>query len=241
MNKLFSERKRIEILSSFYDTEEGGNSMRLTSYYTHRFLIDKIEGNNVLLLGLGDGYIALNSFLKFNLFVIEGSQALIEKYKNTGPVIIHALFEEFHSKLKFDCILGTHILEHVDDPITLLRLTRSWLKPKGQAIFTVPNADSLHRRIGVELGMLKKRDGLGALDIAIGHRRIYTLQKLNNDLLKAGYEIEDMQGYFLKILSHKQIADWDRPLLDAIYKVSLSLPTEFCSNLAAFCRNTGLP
>jgi len=47
-----------------------------------------------------------------------------------------------------------HVLEHVDDPVAVLRLVKSWLKPGGRVLAAVPNARSIHRQAAVIMGLL---------------------------------------------------------------------------------------
>ena len=119
-----------------------------------------------------------------------------------------------------------------------MRQTRSWLKAGAVAIFTVPNAESLHRRIGVQMGLLQKINELNDQDKLLGHRRVFTLSELTDDALKAGYTIKEVHGFMIKLVSHRQMKDWSRTLLDACFSVSLSLPPEMCSNIAVICKNT---
>jgi len=48
---------------------------------------------------------------------------------------------EYFSGKKFDCITAFHVLEHVTDPIALLKLLGTYLKPKGVMVIEVPNLD----------------------------------------------------------------------------------------------------
>jgi 2-polyprenyl-3-methyl-5-hydroxy-6-metoxy-1,4-benzoquinol methylase len=41
----------------------------------------------------------------------------------------------------------THILEHVDDPVQVLKIAKKFLKEDGVLIADVPNAHSLHREL----------------------------------------------------------------------------------------------
>lgn len=45
-------------------------------------------------------------------------------------------------KAAFDCIICSHVIEHVHAPLDLLRAIRAALKPGGTALVSLPNADS---------------------------------------------------------------------------------------------------
>lgn len=241
MNNL--ETKRLDERAEAYFTEEGRLSARLISHYAYLTVQKEIEGPAILLLGIGDGIFADRLTFDFeNVTVIEGSQRMIKFYmedkiqKSKKPKVIHTLFEDFMPAQVYDTIVGTYVLEHVEDPVKLIKQTKRWLRDGGTAIFTCPNADSLHRRIGFELGIIKNREELNPLDLAVGHRRVYTMRTLSENLTEGGFFDHRFQGYLVKILSNSQMADWSVELIDAMYRVSLSLSPSLCSSLAAICR-----
>ena len=70
----------------------------------------------------------------------------------------------------------SEVLEHLGDPVAALRNLKSYLKPGGRLIITVPGGPK------------------SAFDRAIGHQRHYTANKLKADLQSAGYEVEIAAG-----------------------------------------------
>ena len=59
------------------------------------------------------------------------------------------------------------------DPVGVMRRIASWLLPGGRLHVVVPNSASLHRLLGVEMGILSAPDDLSERDKAYGHRRVY--------------------------------------------------------------------
>lgn len=55
--------------------------------------------------------------------------------------------EDFSSSLRFDLILMLNIIEHVKDPILVLKAASRLLKPKGRILLKTPNYDSLDARL----------------------------------------------------------------------------------------------
>ena len=135
----------------------------------------------------------------------------------------------------YDTVLGTHVLEHVADPAVVLQQVHRWLKPGGRAVFTVPNAMSLHRRVGVKMGVLKTYTELSELDKAIGHRRVYTPWEFAWALYKANFKVDSLRGYMLKTVSNFQMKDYGRDVLDGLFAVSQELPYDQSASLIAFC------
>lgn len=200
--------------------------------------------DSAIFLGIGDGLLLEQIGGKFtDLTVIEGSNVLVEQARTRfgamrGLKLVASYFENFQldSDQRVSCILGNHVLEHLTDPVAVLRQTRTWLKRDGIAIFTVPSASSLHRRIGVQLGMLKHTAALSEQDVVVGHQRVYDAAGLKADVLAAGYEILESGGFNLKLVSQSQMLNWPESLHDAIYRVSRDCPADLCSNLYVTCR-----
>lgn len=195
-------------------------------------------------MGWGDGAVVQRVHDRVDhIDVIEGDKKLCQQAQqefDSHPkiTIIQSLFENYEPKnnQRVDLVLGNHVLEHVDDPVAVLKQTMTWLKKKGTALFTVPNATSLHRRIGVRMGLLKTVYDLNEQDRRVGHQRVYDTKTFRSDIDKSGYKITKLGGFNLKLVSQNQMRDWPDDLLRAIYEVSLECPADFCSNLYAICR-----
>lgn len=119
----------------------------------------------------------------------------------TNVMCVAAYFEEwFKSPFKrYDEVVLFRALEHVDDPVEVLSLIKNSMKADGHVNISVPNANSLHRRLGVKLGMLPYTEMLSDADLTKGHKRVYTVETLVRDVKQAGLEIEFVKGSFLKI------------------------------------------
>ena len=234
--------------SSFYNTPEGIiNAMIIpeSSAKLNDEIIRKYGNYGTgLVMGFGDGWLVEYFKDKFSrMIVIEGSESLfdsaVKKYRDYPHITCcHSYFELFKlpKRYQVDVVLGNHMLEHVDDPVEVLVRSKTWLKEKGYAIFSVPNADSLHRRIGVKLKMLKTRYDLNDQDKQLGHQRVYDQESLLQDVVSAGYEIAEVGGFNLKLVSQKQMKDWSQELIRAIFEISRECPPDICSNLYVVCK-----
>lgn len=144
-----------------------------------------------------------------------------------------SLIEEYETEERFDCAIMIGFLEHVIDPVGVLRKCRSLLKPGGRVMIGVPNARSLHRHIGVAMGMLPRCDALTENDDKIGHRRVYSWDTLRTDIVAAGLTVRHMWGGFLKPLSSGQMARQFTPeQIDAFYEVGRQFP-DLCNFILA--------
>ena len=154
----------------------------------------------------------------FDLRVIEGARYNVEyaraKYGDRLR-IDEVLFEEFEPAERYDSIIMSCIIEHVIDPGLVLRRAASWLNDDGVIVLVVPNRLSLHRRVGFRCGLLSSMEELSEQDLAVGHRRLYTVDSLSEAIAKAGLRTPQIEGIFLKPLSSAQMIDWPDSLLNA--------------------------
>src|SRR5207302_938926 len=119
--------------------------------------------------------------------------------------IVCSLFEDYTPERTFDFIVMGHVLEHVADPVGLLRRARTWLSPGGCLFAAVPNANSIHRQAAVVMGLLSSIYELNEADVHHGHRRVYDRVALHRDFSDAGLEIAVWGGYWLKPLANAQL------------------------------------
>ncbi|HQW84119.1 MAG TPA: class I SAM-dependent methyltransferase [Ferruginibacter sp.] len=221
----FSESKLNEVASqSLYTTFTNSNTILYSFKIFSRFL----KQGKILELGPAEGLMT-EHLLKFdsNLTVIEGSTVFAQQLKEKFPSIkiIQSLFEDTVLSEKFDFIVLGHVLEHVADPVVLLKIIKQWLAPGGKVLCAVPNAQSIHRQAAVEMGLLKTIYSQSEKDIHHGHMRIYNPDSFKADFSNAGYVIEKFGGYWLKPLSDKQLEEsWTQEMLSAFLKLGESYP-----------------
>src|SRR5581483_2719068 len=83
-----------------------------------------------------------------DLTVVEASDELVAAARarlGRRASIVHGRFETVELSEPFDAIFLVHTLEHLDDPIAVLRRVESWLTPRGRLFVVVPNADAASR------------------------------------------------------------------------------------------------
>ncbi len=123
-------------------------------------------------------------------------------------------------------------LEHLDDPVGQLRKMRGWTLPDGRLHIVVPNAQSLHRLIGVHMGFLPAPNAFSERDRKFGHRRVYDMDSLRSHLQQGGWRVETIRGVFLKPLANAQMTQFQPDLLQAFFEVGKELP-RYCAELYA--------
>jgi len=167
-----------------------------------------LKGPRVLEVGCGDGTttkILCRSFP--DVVGIDSSRpAILEAItKCENAAFIHKAIEKFTPDKPFDSILMMDVLEHVRDPQALLNKAYSWLKPNGILVVQCPNAESLNRRIGLKMGLIKGLKTLDAAEKKKGHKHLFDIHDLNQMTAEAGFGWLSSGGFFLKPLPNAKM------------------------------------
>ncbi|NBX34390.1 class I SAM-dependent methyltransferase [bacterium] len=153
----------------------------------------------------------------------------------------HALFEQVALPGRFDNIVMTHVLEHLDDPVGVLRrVNDEWLAPGGRFFLVCPNARAASRQIAVKMGLVAAPEAVTPSEAAHGHRITYSADTLERDARAAGLSVVHRSGVFFKALANFQ---WDRLMrtdiispayLDGCYALGKEYP-ELCASILLVC------
>lgn len=206
-------------------------------FYAKRVLELTKESSKVLELGVGHGY-SVDLFSKYyqDYSVLDGSQSVIEKFKEAFPhskaKITQTFFENFTTNEKFDIIIMGFVLEHVDNSVYILEKYKHFLKKGGFLYVSVPNAQSLHRRIGNKAGLLNDLFKMSSGDVALGHQRLFSVNSLTECLEQSGFTITRKEGLFLKPFTTRQLKslELDPKIINAMCLVGLEYP-ELCASI----------
>jgi 2-polyprenyl-3-methyl-5-hydroxy-6-metoxy-1,4-benzoquinol methylase len=175
---------------------------------------------------------------------VEASEEAIQIAKeNLGDKVkyVNSLFETVNLPTKYDNIVLTHVLEHLDDPISVLkRINDEWLTDTGRFFLICPNANAPSRQIAVKMGLINHNSAVTKSEELHGHRITYTLDTLERDAKKAGLKIVFRTGIFFKALANFQ---WDKLLqtdiisdeyLEGCYQLGHHYP-DLCSSIFLLC------
>lgn len=219
----------------------------------HPFMMRSFEpffaGRTCLELGSFQGHFTNLLAKRFDdLTCVEASDEAIVAAKNSlassaaNIEFVHGLFEEVALDQKFDNIVLTHVLEHLDDPVAVLqRINDEWLSDSGKLMLVCPNANAPSRQIAVKMGLISHNHAITDAERAHGHRVTYTLDVLERDARKAGLNIIHRSGIFFKALANFQ---WDRLLetdiiskeyLEGCYQIGQVYP-DLCASIFLVCK-----
>jgi len=214
----------------------------------HRFMVDSFtpffNKGNCLELGSfkGDFTRRLTPLFDDITCVEASDEAIATAQKEFTKVkFINALFEEAKLPEKYDNIILTHVLEHLDNPVSVMkRINDEWLSDKGRFFLVCPNANAPSRQIAVKMGLITHNDAITPAEAAHGHRITYTLDTLERDARAAGLKVVHRSGIFFKALANFQ---WDRLLntdiiseeyLQGCFQLGQIYP-DLCSSIFLMC------
>jgi 2-polyprenyl-3-methyl-5-hydroxy-6-metoxy-1,4-benzoquinol methylase len=221
-------------------------------YLMHAYMMRVFEphfvGMSALELGSYEGAFTKRIAQKFkSVTVVEASivsvVATINAVRATDIQrhIIHTTFENaILPDTHFDAIFLIHSLEHVDDPVHVLKLCRKWLRPEGRLFLAVPNAHAASRQIAEKMGLIKDCYDVTDGERTHGHRRTYSLGTLTDDVIASGLTVVERGGVMFKPLANFQL---DKALqsdvidfryLEGCFALGKVYP-EMCASVYAVC------
>lgn len=211
----------------------------LLNWYSKRIIELTNSNESLLELGLGHGFTALNfsKFFKKHL-ILDGSNEIInnfkKKYPNFKSRIYETYFENFETDEKFDLIVMGFILEHVDNPVEIMKYYKQFLTPNGRMFLSVPNAEVMNRKLGELSGLLEDVTELSENDILLGHQRFYTRETFIKDIELSGLEVVNIEGIYLKPFTTKQMLslNLDESILNSLCQLGVNYPELSCGILA---------
>lgn len=219
----------------------------------HPYMISSFEPffneGSVLELGSFKGDFTKRLLARFDdVTCVEASNVAIETAKSrlgNKVKFVNSLFETAPLPAQYDNVVLTHVLEHVDDPVLVLkRVNDEWLAEGGRLFLVCPNANAPSRQIAVKMGLITHNAAVTPAEAQHGHRRTYSLDTLERDAVAAGLKVIHRSGIFFKAMANFQ---WDRLLktdiiskeyLEGCYKLGQQYP-DLCASIFLLCERGG--
>lgn len=231
------------------DTKEHKYAYNFDFDVMHHYMIKSFEPffkkNDVLELGSFRGDFTKRLIPYFSdITCVEASNEAIEIAKSEvkNATYFNSLFEETILPKKYNNIILTHVLEHVDDPVELLRkIGSNWLSDDGYLFLVCPNANAPSRQIAVKMGLISHNSAITKSEKEHGHRITYSLDTLERDVKLANLDVIHRSGIFFKALANFQ---WDQLIntdiisneyLDGCFQLGHQYP-DLCSSIFIVCK-----
>ncbi|WP_435213937.1 class I SAM-dependent methyltransferase [Luminiphilus sp. nBUS_16] len=240
-----------------YDAEQEDSANKFNEKYVygfdldvmHPFMIRSFEtffrSGSLLELGSHKGDFTKNFLPLFKgITCVEASrEAADEARTRLGDrvEVLNDMFEHIQLDAVYPNIVMTHVLEHLDDPVEILRrVNDEWLSDDGRLFLVCPNANAPSRQIAVKMGLISHNSAVTPAEAEHGHRCTYSLDTLERDATAAGLKVIHRSGIFFKALANFQ---WDRLLqtdivspeyLEGCYALGQQYP-DLCSSIFLVC------
>lgn len=203
------------------------------------------KDGNILELGSFKGEFTQRLLPFFDdITCVEASDEAINIAKENLPKNVNfynSLFENTVLPKKYNNIILTHVLEHINDPVAVLKkINEEWLSDKGRFFLVCPNANAPSRQIAVKMGLISHNSAVTPAEKEHGHNITYTLDTLERDAKAAGLKVVHRSGIFFKALANFQ---WDKLLqtdiiskeyLEGCYELGQQYP-DLCSSIFLMC------
>ena len=226
-NELFYHSVNVQLSPRFHIPKWLGFITKPLQTFIHipfelQYLRNQPKGK-LLDVGCGSGNnLKIATQLGWEAVGLEIDTNAVKAARSQGHNVVEGDFRKLAQLPKdFDCIVCSHVLEHVHSPLELLALLTEHLNPKGILLLSLPNAVSSVR---VQFG-----DNWRGLE-APRHVAIPTLKKITSHLYDLGYStIIQTDAFDITILESVRIKE--RKLYSSkIYAVYFKLKSIFKRN-----------
>jgi 2-polyprenyl-3-methyl-5-hydroxy-6-metoxy-1,4-benzoquinol methylase len=220
------EQQRLATIAS--DSWYGKGINATTVAYSVRIFSRHWRHGSCLELGPAEGLATALLVGHFDdLTCVDGAETFCRALSERHPRVRVecSLLEQYEPGRTFDNIVLGHVLEHVEDPVTILARAKTWLSANGRIFASVPNARSLHRQMAVVMNLLPTEDSLNAVDLHHGHRRVFNPESFRRDFRAAGLHVELFGGYWMKPVANAHLeAHWTPDMIEAAMVVGERYP-----------------
>jgi hypothetical protein len=203
-------------------------------------IMNRVTHNNILEVGCGLESIFLDIDDFDKITVVEPADLFYEKAlvdrksKNDKKIsIIKGYLEESVCDLKdnkYDIILISSLLHEIPNLDLFLNSIYTLANNETVIHVNVPNADSFHRVLAVEMGLIKSQFDKSNNNIEFQQNTIFDIVNLKSIFINAGFEIIEEGSYSVKPFTHLQMQKLidreciDLNILEGLYKMEKYMP-----------------
>ncbi|MDE7017217.1 MAG: class I SAM-dependent methyltransferase, partial [Lachnospiraceae bacterium] len=203
--------------------------------YRRKLILEQIERYKPTnILEIGCGYEPLFQYTKgIRYTVVEPSKefygAAKKIAKETRDVLcINGTIEEVVEELEpqYDMIICSSLLHEVENPRGLLHAIRRICNNETVVHVNVPNANSMHRLIAFECGMISDIHNLSERNKTLQQNSTFDIESLADEIKKNNMVVIEQGSYFVKPFTHAQMYQMlengiiQEEILDGLYHMS---------------------
>lgn len=138
------------------------------------------------------------------------STAARQLARGHGSAVVHQAFLEDVVPAElgppFDVVVVSALLHEVPDPEAMLRGAVACCAPDGVVHVNVPSATSLHRRLGVAMGLIDDLAEVTATGAVLSQSAVFDAGALEALVVSCGLQVVARGGLLVKPFSHHQMA-----------------------------------
>ena len=228
-----------------YDTEKDFDRY-LLEFKCRELLAHKESLGDTLELGCANGNMTERIFPHLTSIDVVDSSADYTTYteekikraygEESSKARYHTMFfDDFEPGKQYDTILLVGVLPALDDQVSFLKRIGAWLKDGGVIYITSHNGNSLHRRLGKIMGLVKDETELSHRDKQLfNHHKVYTHATLRNDVEQSGLSVKKQTGIFLKQFPNDRMLELSEEMVEALYTVSPQIDPELLAEIILF-------
>lgn len=176
----------------------------------------KYSHENILEIGCGMNPYFLDFKDYRHMVIVEPGELFAENAKSIcrdngkNISVISGFLEEQADNVKklgieFDFIILSSVLHELDEPAKMLKAVYELCGTDTVVHINVPNANSLHRLIAIEAGLISDVHEQSSQMQKMQRRRTYDMDMLKEEMDKAGFKAVDSGSYFVKPFTHFQM------------------------------------
>ena len=139
-------------------------SLKESPYSSHSLMLERLPapgaGRRVLDLGCGNGYLAaILAERGYDVTGVEHPEGVGGAFPSSVRLVTADLEQGLpHLDSRFDLVVCADVLEHLRDPLRLLREVGAVLAPGARVIASLPNSGNLYFRLNVLFGRFPQHD-----------------------------------------------------------------------------------
>ena len=200
-------------------------------------ILNKLEKNKITnILEIGPGYNPLSTkiFPESIKTILEPSKILYQNNvakheRDSTAKILNEDLDTFCKSVltpKFDLVILSSVLHELLNPLQELSKIKSLLKSNGLLFIVTPNNQSIHRLLGVFLGILDNTSSLTSTEIKMQQYNNFSVSSLGDLLNELNFTIDLGITSFLKPHTHAQMQAWvdegvlTKTKLESLYELS---------------------